>query len=134
MLALRGGYSSDILFRELFLRHLPEQVRVALATSFTTDLRALAKEADKLYLAKRRVGAAVWTQEPTEVAPASSPAEPTLLAAMARRPNRTPPPQPSPERTWCYYHARFGQKARSCRQPCTFGKSENDRAGVHLLP
>ncbi len=134
MLALRGGYSSDILFRELFLRHLPEQVRVALANSSTTDVRALAKEADKLCLAKHRVGAAVWTQEPTEVAPAPSPAEPTLLAAMARRPNPTPPPQPSPERTWCYYHARFGQKARSCRQPCTFGKSVNDRVGVHLLP
>ncbi len=114
MLALRGGYSSHILFRELFLRHLPEQVRLALANSFTTDLRALAKEADKLCLAKRHVRAAGWTQEPTKVAPAPSPAEPTLLAAMARRPNPTPPPHPLPDRTLCYYHARFGQKARSC--------------------
>ncbi len=134
MMALRGGFSSDILFREVFLRHLPEQIRLPLATSGTTDLRDLAKKADKLFLAKRRVGAAVWTQEPTEVAPAPSPAEPTPLAASARRHNPTPPPQPSPERTWCYYHARFGQKARSCRQPCTFGKSGNDRAGVHPWP
>ncbi len=134
MMALRGGFSSDILFQEIFLRHLPEQIRLPLTSSGVTNLRDMAEMADKLCWARCRIGAAVWNQEPSDVAPAPSPDEPTPVAASTRRHNPTPPPQPSPERTWCYYHARFGQKARSCRPPCTFGKSGNGRAGVHPWP
>ncbi len=52
MLALLGDHSPDFLFRELFLRQLPGQVRLALANSPITDPRALAKEADKFFSAR----------------------------------------------------------------------------------
>ncbi|MEE8151605.1 MAG: hypothetical protein V3T76_01045 [candidate division NC10 bacterium] len=65
MLALLGTHSSDFLFRELFLRQLPEQVRLALANSSITDPRTLAKEADKFFLATRHAGAAAWNPEPS---------------------------------------------------------------------
>ncbi len=134
MRALLGGFSPDILFQEIFLRHLPEQIRLPLASSGATDLQDMAERADKLCWARCRVGAAAWNQEASDVAPAPAPDEPTPVAAAARRRFPTPPPRPSPERTWCYYHARFGQKARSCRPPCTFGKAGNGRAGVHPWP
>ncbi len=85
MLALLGTHSSDFLFRELFLRQLPEQVRVALANSSITDPRDLAKEADKFFSATRHAGAAAWNPEPSADTPAPRPppppAEPAPLAA-----------------------------------------------------
>ncbi len=140
MLALLDTHSSDFLFRELFLRQLPEQVRVALANSSITDPRGLAKEADKFFTATRHTGAAAWHPEPSAAAPRPPPppAELTPLAAttaaMPRRPHPLRPPEFPPGRTVCYYHARFGRKARTCRPPCTFNGSGNDQADGRSLP
>ena len=32
---------------------------------------------------------------------------------------------PAANNSWCYYHNRFGDRARNCRQPCTFRQARN---------
>ncbi|GFR80137.1 condensin complex subunit 3 [Elysia marginata] len=51
MLSLLGSHTPCFLFKQIFMRQLPDQVRASLATSATSDYRALALEADKLFLA-----------------------------------------------------------------------------------
>ncbi|GFR69521.1 retrovirus-related Pol polyprotein [Elysia marginata] len=50
MLSLLGGHTPCFLFKQIFMRQLPDQVRASLATSATSDYRALALEADNLFL------------------------------------------------------------------------------------
>ena len=54
MLSLLGTHTPCFLFRHLFLQQLPDYVRVPLAPSSTDNYRALAQEADKIYLAGRQ--------------------------------------------------------------------------------
>ncbi|GFR71912.1 retrovirus-related Pol polyprotein [Elysia marginata] len=51
MFSLLGGHTPCFLFKQIFMRQLPDQVRASLATSATSDYRALAQEAEKLFLA-----------------------------------------------------------------------------------
>lgn len=34
---------------------------------------------------------------------------------------------PTPDSDYCYYHRRFGQKARRCQSPCSFNKSQQQQ-------
>ena len=54
MLSLLGTHTPCFLFRHLFLQQLPDYVRAPLAPSSTDNYRALAQEADKIYLAGRQ--------------------------------------------------------------------------------
>ncbi|RUS90922.1 hypothetical protein EGW08_001319 [Elysia chlorotica] len=47
----KGDHRPCFIFKELFLRQLPEHIRTSIAVSGSTDYRALAQEADRLYLA-----------------------------------------------------------------------------------
>jgi len=86
------GLSSDpnTLYKAIFLTKLPVDVRRVLAVSSTIDLDELAEEADRVMDAGR--GSSSFdisaVSRPTE-----RPADPSL----------------------CYFHSRFGEKARSCR-------------------
>ena len=51
MLNLLGAEEPNFLFMELFLQHMPPQVRTALAGTRITEPRALADEADRFFLA-----------------------------------------------------------------------------------
>lgn len=106
MLAVLGAADPSFLFAHIFLRQLPAPVRTALASSplpSSRDYRALAVEADRIFLANRQqfVHALLPTQ---------------------RRQHKD---------GWCYYHSRFGAKAKQCRQPCSFGAQGKARAGAH---
>lgn len=108
MLSLLGREEPNFLFIELFLRHMPPHVRTALANTTTTDPRALAEEADLFFLA---------TQRPTPE---------RLTPLHDRHPDTAPPdagrrrPTPEPGDGLCYFHARFGAKAKKCRPPCKY--------------
>uniref|UniRef100_UPI00358E34FA uncharacterized protein n=1 Tax=Myxine glutinosa TaxID=7769 RepID=UPI00358E34FA len=137
MLSLLGDQRPDFLFCALFLRQLPAQVRLALAGSKLRKPRALAGEADKYFAAcdtRSMYGAAVVAPGVEAPAPPAS-----LVAAATPRPLLPPPPPPPPPtrppwgpppQTWCYYHARFGRKAKTCRPPCSFDRSGNDRRSL----
>ena len=53
MLNLLGAEEPGFLFTELFLQHVPPQVRTALTGARIDDPRVLAKEGDRFFLAPR---------------------------------------------------------------------------------
>jgi len=95
MLALLGAHTPCFLFRHLFLQQMPDYVRASLAASSIKDYRTFAHEADNIYL-----GGRPHIQE-VNIQPKSS----------KPRSNYIPP-------DLCYYHHRFGSKARSCASHC----------------
>ena len=117
MLALLGSGDATFLFVQLFLRQLPTPVRTALATSplvRTKDYRGLAEEADRILLASRQY-----------VAAAVSPSDQAVAAVSERREQTQ-----RDDGGLCYYHRRFGAKAKRCVPPCCYGSQGNARAGA----
>lgn len=119
MMDLLGEHKPDFLFVQLFLRQLPAHVRAALANTTITDCRELAEEADKFFLASQQHSVSALFP----VHDISTPPEtPTVFAATSQR--QLPP-------GLCFYHAKFGAKAKRCRSPCSFGRTGNAKAGAH---
>ena len=109
MLALLGDHPPCMLFEQLFLERLPEDIRVQLVDIKVEDHRDLARKADALWAA-RGMGP----------------------SANAIRKPKNPPTgrklKPEGQKdTLCYYHRRFGESAKQCRDPCTW--SGNGQAG-----
>lgn len=134
MLGLLGEHTPDFLFVQLFLRQLPSQVRAALANTTITDCRALAEEADRFFLAGQHYGmpaaALNATYAPTTApvhtshAAAPLPGDAALTAATAVSHRERS------DNGLCFYHAKFGSRARQCRSPCSFRGTGNARAGA----
>ena len=117
LLALLGSHKPCMLFESIFLRCMPEDIRLQLATSSFDDLRPLvAKTADELWQAREQ-SAVVFTSNTR------------TKRSATRRPATTTSSGESParDRDVCFYHQRFGDAARKCVQPCAF--AGNDRAG-----
>ena len=117
MLALLGDHTPCLLFEQLFLERLPEDIRIQLVDGKIEDHRELARRAD-----------ALWSSRDVESFTAN---------AIQRRPPATRPKQAKTRpcgfdtctadaNRLCYYHRTFGEAARKCRQPCTW--SGNDQA------
>lgn len=104
MLSLLGSHAPCFLFRHLFLQQLPNFVRTPLASSSTTDYRALALEADKLYLA----GSSNNIQEVSHAAAKHSSNKPENL---------------------CWYHHRFSKSAKKCLPGCKYYPTFNRKQG-----
>ena len=105
MLSLLGSDDGGFLFPHLFLRQLPQHVRAALANSpqlSAGNYRGLAEEADRVLLASR------------------GPVAPTLHLSAAV--SSVGSKQRRSSSSLCYYHRKYGKKARSCVPPCTFDK------------
>lgn len=96
MLGLLGPHRPCFLFKHLFLQQLPDYVRAPLSTLNIEDCRSLALQADKLYLS---------------VAPPSSVVEVNAAETNASK-------RPDSTQNMCWYHARFGTKAKHCNEPC----------------
>ena len=88
----------NTLLRHVFLCQLPEGVRVQVSTLDDTDLSALACKADVIMAAKR-----------------TSP-----FINASNQPSQPRKKAPSRNSTLCWYHAKFGYKAKTCRPPCSF--------------
>ena len=126
MLSVLGSADPAFLFSHIFLRQLPAPVRTALATSplvAARDYRALAAEADRIFLANRQQF--VHALLPRDDAPALSfcdDEDAEMMAAVtARR---------QVDEGYCFFHARFGAKAKRCRKPCKYKAQGNARAGA----
>lgn len=127
MLAVLGSADPSFLFTHVYLRQLPAPVRTALACSplsSSKDYRALAAEADRIFLANRQqfVHALLPNQSASAQPPPLVDTTDTAAAVTARRQR---------DDGLCYYHARFGAKAKQCRKPCSFGAQGNARAGTY---
>ena len=110
MLALLGDHPPCMLFEQLFLERLPEDIRVQLVDTNIEDHRELARKADALWAAKciGDSANAILQHQPPKFKPKSKPKD-------------------ASKNSLCYYHRRFGEAARQCRDPCTW--SENEQAG-----
>lgn len=95
MLGLLGEHQPDFIFTGIFLRCMPEDIRGTLVHSGVADHRQLALDADKLWKAR---------QLTTSVVQRNKPAHDTT---------------PTSGSGLCFYHDRYGDRARKCRQPCT---------------
>lgn len=106
----------DVLLRRIFLRQLPEDVRVQVASFEANSLPALARKADIIMAAKQA----------------------TASVYASSRPYKKKFPSQHPDKTTlCWYHAKFGNKAKACRPPCAHappssehGSSGNEQAST----
>ena len=106
------------LFRELFLRQLPNDIQTQLAQSTKTgtgpdDLQALALEADKYFSSMgSRISAVSGMSKDVRMSRVSKDTtaddfeEFDINAVSGRQ--------------MCFYHTKFGDKATKCRPPCQF--------------
>lgn len=121
MLALLGDHRPCMLFEELFRQQLPADIRMALASADFEDPRAVAQLADQLWASRPQpVAASAQLEDRTEVCAARQAARP---CAKSPRPDH----RGARDQELCYFHRKFGAKARRCEQPCSF--SGNGLAG-----
>ena len=91
------------IYKALFLSHMPKVVRVALARDPPTDIVDLASAADDILAAD----AATTTEYNTTAAVET-------LYQHATHKHKSGSTKSKNEASRCYYHARFGDKARKC--------------------
>jgi hypothetical protein len=137
-----AGDLGSRLFRLLFLRQLPPDLRVLLAEDVDTPLLALAARGDQLWShslqQKGHTVAAVAATATTEekygqagvpvaaVAHLPSRGRPDPVAARTVVPG-TAAPDPSPSDLarassgLCFFHWQFAERAHKCNPPCTWG-------------
>jgi hypothetical protein len=134
-----AGESSTAVFAYLFLQRLPREIRVLLSEDNPADMRAIADKADRLIAMHVPQGHDACAS----VAPEDD-GDGDLVAAMGgeRRkkkflaPKRPPQQQQAsagrqsglprrgadqaaaPRTSMCYYHAKFGERARYCQEGC----------------
>ena len=95
--------NADTLLRAFFLAQLPADVRAMLAASDITDIDDLAKAADRVVESKA-ITQQGYVSEVSQI--------------RDRRRNRDGALNSS--EFICYFHGKFGTKARSCRPGCLF--------------
>ncbi|XP_034935541.1 uncharacterized protein [Chelonus insularis] len=142
---LAGTEVGDNILRTLFLEQLPEHVRGILAISEVVDLSKLALQADKIMEVSRpsilaidnNGNACASTSSKSKTSPMNTEDLSTQIAILtknfdelnryvrrdrARSRSRSRNSQQSNNNNdgFCFYHSRFGEKARKCRQPCNF--------------
>ena len=141
------GASTDSFFlRELFLQRLPANVRMVLASAdVSMDLGKLADMADKVMEVAVPTVAAIPSSTATnsqdvqqlkqEVARLDELVTSLTTLLRHRRPSghgRTPSPtrtnNPPKPVELCWYHAKFGENAKKCKEPCAW--EENNIAAV----
>ncbi|CAL8073951.1 unnamed protein product [Calicophoron daubneyi] len=127
------------LFRQIFLQKLPSHVREILASiSDETSLADLANIADKILVVKQQDPPALPTNMLTVPSTSNLQQQINLISArldqLAKYPPHAPPRRRRRSRSKtsmlsrCWYHTRFGSKARKCVPPCDFHASGNVKA------
>ncbi len=106
MLALLGNHNPCFLFRELFLERLPDSICRILIHSNVQDLRQLALAADNLLQSGHSTTCAVKRR-------------PVPAGQQDRAGQHRGGPAPANNPAYCYYHNRFGDKAKNCTSPCS---------------
>ncbi len=119
MLGLLGDHPPCLLFEQLFLERLPEDIRIQLVDLKLDDHRQLAKRAEALWASRDFA-------DPAETHAVQRYRRPTAAKKTKPAPGFRRR-QTSPPRQLCFYHRTFGEAARQCKQPCAW--SENEQAG-----
>ncbi|XP_077262041.1 uncharacterized protein LOC143897329 [Temnothorax americanus] len=151
---LAGENIPDSLLRTLWLGRLPTTMQTVLATRAEDPLNSVAEQADRIHeMTNKAVVAATATSAvPKESLEAQIQALTKQVAQLSTRLSRDKSRQRGNDRSrsrsrsqsrnrgtskgkkddkndkHCYYHNRFGEKAKKCTQPCTY-KSEKEQGG-----
>lgn len=108
MLMLNGNNQVGTIFRERFLRQLPDDVRVTLAALQLKDVDVIAAAADAVMVVRGQ----------SHLCAVDNISTMTLSAKTKRR------QQTTARDDICWYHAKFGSRAKKCRAPCSFSGNE----------
>ena len=108
MLMLNGNNQVGTIFRERFLRQLPDDVRVTLAALQLKDVDAIAAAANAVMVVRGQ----------SHLCAVDNLSTMTLSAKTKRR------QQTTARDDICWYHAKFGSRAKKCRAPCSFSGNE----------
>ena len=152
-----GATTDSSFLRELFLQRLPANVWMVLASAdVSMDLGKLTDMADKVMEVAVSTLAAIPSSTATnsqdvqqlrqEVARLAELVTSLTTSLRRRRPSghgRTPSPTrtnnpPKPEEL-CWYHAKFGENAKKCKEPCAWEEKNiaavdtGDSASGHLI-
>ena len=142
---LSASADANSFLRELFLQRLPPNVRMVLAsTDGSMDLNNLADMADKVMEVATPAISAITNPRGDSSEVKQLREEVTRLADLVaslttqsrsrprstsrhRRP-QSPAPQHSPsDDSYCWYHSKYGENARKCKEPCGWGNSQAGR-------
>ena len=143
-----GPLPDNSLLRELFFQRLPGHVRMVLASSGdTVSLDTLADMADKMLEVAPPTVSSVTSPAVLQTPPAPPPPASSDVAQLrseiselrqlisslqlpthrnsrlsSQPPSRTSSraSSPSPSSSFCWYHRRFGDKAKKCTSPCSW--------------
>jgi hypothetical protein len=123
-----AGEVDSKIFRGLFLRRLPQEIRLALAEDHLSPILAMAARADALLAHSRGNVAAAAVPSPAAT-PVVAAATPSSRPQQNSRPQQKQPAGQSSSRqsghhSICYAHWRYGADARRCEQPCAW-RAEN---------
>ena len=112
------NWKESNIIKAAFIQTLPVEVRIALATDKTKDVKEMANIAEELIqlVDERRDNFSVHTT--TENRNDSN----HINAMNEKNPRNYPisPHKDSKPNTLCYFHQRFGKLARKCQPPCTW--------------
>ncbi|CAI5683036.1 unnamed protein product [Oreochromis niloticus] len=131
MLSFLGPDDGGFLFAHIFLRQLPVAVRAGLANSpllGTKDYRSLAEDADRILLATR----AFHDHDLVPASPAAPSTSP-LTCPDVSAPSLAAKAQRHRGRDLCFYHQRFGPRARCCLLPYFDAMAADQRADPDVL-
>ena len=141
MLALLpdGENGDSTIFLGLFLLQLPVSMRDHLAAAYLKTAEEMARHADVLWDARAGDSAVTAVTAEVDAVSLRSPRTDTRRRSPARdsrsrflEHSNRPPRRQTPGRdgnrsnrssSLCFYHGKYGQKARQCEAPCTW--SEN---------
>ena len=98
---------ADTLRRAFFLAQLPMDVRAVLAAQDITDVEELAKAADRIVESKA-------------LAQQGYVSEVSRIRSRTAPKTQTPASPVTPSPAVCFFHSKFGSKARNCRPGCLF--------------
>lgn len=132
MLRINGENDpGHFLLRRLFVRALPVSVRQQLASADQEDIYTLAEEAEKINLAT--------PSGFNDVAVVNTGDEEDMQPSLCRVSNSSHRRKNSQQKfrhdddkevSFCYFHRTYGNKARSCRPPCSWPHSGNLQQGT----
>jgi len=128
MLCLLQDNHPCLLFEQLFLEKMPDDIRLQLANQSFDDPRAVARYADILWQARSHSAWPTVGNTPVYTASVHATAAKAGPAKQKSRPRRYRESGESPSGDrMCFYHTRFGDKATKCESPCSY--SGNDQTG-----
>ena len=119
MLALLRDHEPCFLFKQIFLSRLPDKIRAVLIHSDIKDCRELALAADRLYES--------FSQDA-----ATANLSINKVGTNKQKSNKNQSRNSIKDKRdsgMCFYHAKFGDKAHRCIQPCNWSGAENEPAG-----